>query len=141
MASFTAQGITEAGIADDRTSVRISFQATPEPVTLSIDWRLASELIDRIADINNGIRRELSAPDRRAIRIRTGCHRAGIGLVALLLMGVAWGLWRWTQGVLDTEGWVVIAGLALAAPTAYCALWLIGWIVAGFIGSRDQGPA
>jgi hypothetical protein len=140
MANYWAHGITQAGVADDRTNVTISFAAAPEPLTLSMDWRLASELIDKLALVNIEIRHALSAPDTRAIRFRTGCHRAGVGLAAIAVMPALWGLWRGVQGVLDAEGWKIIGLFMLAAPFVYGAAWLTGWIVAGFMGSRDQGP-
>jgi hypothetical protein len=140
MASYAAHSITEARVADDRTHVQIAFAAGPEPVTLVMEWRVASELIDRLAVINQEIRHALSAPDRRAERIRTGCHRAGIVLAVLLALPVAWGLWRWTQGMLDADGWRPLLAFFLAAPAAYGAMWLTGWTIAGFLGNRE-GPA
>jgi hypothetical protein len=141
MASYIAQSIKEAGVAEDRTSVRMSFVAGPEPVTVVMNWRLASELIDRLAIVNSEIKHALSAPDTRALRITTGCHRVGIALSLLMALPVLWGLWRWLQGELDADGWKVLAGFFVAVPIMYGVAWLVGWIVTGFLDTRQQGTS
>jgi hypothetical protein len=142
MADYKVESITEARIADapsdEPSSVYVVFAAGPEQVALTIDWRLASELIDRLAIVNNRIKHALSAPDWRAERIRTGCHRTGIALAILLVLPALWGLWVWVRGQLDPEAWTLIGAFLLAAPLTYGALWLIGWVVAGFVGKRER---
>jgi len=142
MADYKVERIAEARIADtpsdDPSSVYVVFAAGPEQVALTIDWRLASELIDRLSVVNNEIRHALTAPDWRAQRIMTGCHRAGIGLAILLLLPALWGIWVWFRGNLDPEAWTLIGGFALAAALAYGVLWLLGWIISGFVGKRER---
>lgn len=138
MADYKADSITDAKIADDQTSIRVSFAAGAEPVTLIIDWRLASELIDRLALVNNKIRHALSAPDTRAQRLKLGCHRAGIGLAGLTALPALYGLWLWSAGALDLGAWKLVAASLLASPVVYGTLWAIGWISAAFMGDKDK---
>jgi len=148
MADYKVERITQARIADarsndplrpdDPTSVYIAFAAGSEQVSLTIDWRLASEVIDRLSVVNNEIRHALTAPDWRSRRIMAGFHRTGIGLAILLLLPVLWGGWVWSRGNLDPEAWQIIAAFALAAVLAYGVLWLFGWIISGFIGRRER---
>ena len=138
MAAYRAEGLTAAKVADDPTSVKVSFAAAPEPVTLVLDWRLASELIDRLAVVNNGIRHVLSAPDTRADRLRTGCHRTGLVLAVLALVPALWGLWTWIEGALDPDGWKIIVGSLVAGVAVYAVAWSIGWTVAAFVGTRER---
>jgi hypothetical protein len=114
--------------------------AGAEPVVLTIDWRMASDLIDRMTVANNEIRHSLHIPDWRARRVSTGCHRLGIGVAALLLLPVLYGVWLWMAGHLDPEAWRVMGSFLLAAPFAYGVIWLIGWIIAGFMGKRERSP-
>ena len=148
MADYKVERITEARIADirsndplrpdDPTSVYVVFAAGSERVSLTIDWRLASEVIDRLSVVNNEIRRALTAPDYRSRRIMAGFHRTGVGLAVLLLLPSIWGGWVWFRGNLDPEAWQIIAGFAAAAALAYVVLWLLGWIISGFIGRRER---
>jgi hypothetical protein len=140
MADYKVESITEVRVADEPTSVRFEVAAGTEQVALTIDWRIASQLIDRMALVNNEIRHTLSVPDWRAQRIRTGCHRAGVGVAALLLLPVLYGLWLWVAGQLDPEAWKLILGFLLAAPVLYGVVWFIGWIVSGFVGKRERTP-
>ena len=141
MADYRAESISEAKVAEDKTSVRVSFATGAEPVTLSMDWRLASELIDKLAVVNNTIRHAVSAPDTRAQRIKAGCNRTGIVLGALGLLPALYGLWLWSAGALDSEGWKFIAASLLAAPIVYAATWSIGWVIAAFLGDKDKKAA
>jgi hypothetical protein len=138
MAEFRAESISEARVGDDQISVRVSFATGTGPVMVSMDWRLASELIDRLAIINNKIRHFISAPDTRADRIRTGCRRTGIVLGAITLLPAIYGLWLWSAGQLDPEAWRYVAGFLLAAPTIYVGLWAIGWVTTAFVGEKDR---
>ena len=140
MVDYKVEGITAVEIADGQSSVRLAFAAGPEPVVLTIDWRLASQLIDRLAIVNHEIRHALSAPDTRAQRIRIGCHRTGIGLAALILLPVLYGLWVWVVGELDPGAWQLIVPLLAAAVLAYGAVWFLGWVVVAFIGTRERPP-
>jgi hypothetical protein len=99
---------------------------------------MASNLIDRMADANQEIRHSLSVPDWRVQRVRAGCHRTGVGVAALLLLPVLYGLVLWVIGDLDPQAWRLLGGFLLAAPVAYGVIWLIGWIVAGFVGKRHR---
>jgi len=138
MADYKVETITEVRVADEPSSVRVAVAAGAEEVVLTIDWRMASDLIDRMAVVNNKIRHSLSVPDWRARRIRSGCHRASIGVAVLLLLPVLYGLWLWAIGHLDPEAWSLIAGFLLAAPLAYGVIWFLGWVVAGFVGKRER---
>jgi hypothetical protein len=138
MADYKVESITEARIGDEPSSVRVAFAAGAEQVALTIDWRLASELIDRLAVVNNEIRHALSAPDTRALRIKTGFHRTGIGLAILLLLPVLYGVSVWLAGELDPGAWWLIGALLLVAMVAYGALWLLGWVIAGFFGTHER---
>jgi len=140
MVDYKVEGITAVEIADGQSSVRLAFAAGPEPVVLTIDWRLACQLIDRLAIVNHEIRHALSAPDTRAQRIRTVCHRTGIGLAALILLPVLYGLWVWVVGELDPGAWHLIVLLLAAAVLTYGAIWFLGWVVAAFIGTRERPP-
>jgi hypothetical protein len=140
MAEYKADNITEIKAADDGVSVRIEFAGATKSLTLIMDWRLASELIDKLAVVNNQIRHVLSAPDTRARRLRTGCHRAGVVLAALMIVPVLWGLWAWITGALDAGSWGTIGAFLLAAPVVYAVVWAAGWVAAAFIGNRQQYP-
>ena len=141
MPDYKVESIAETAVADDPACARVALACGTEQVALTIDWRLASELIDRLSVVNNQIRHSLTAPDTRADRIRTGCHRTGIGVAALLLIPVVYGLWLLASGALDPGGWTMILGFLLAAPFAYGLIWLIGWIVAGFVGRRERAES
>jgi hypothetical protein len=141
MADFRAESISEARVADDKTSVRLAFATGAEQVTLSMDWRLASELIDRVAVVNQAIRHAISAPDTLAQRIRAGCNRTGMVLGALSLLPALYGLWLWSASALDSEGWKFVAASLLAAPIVYAVTWAIGWVVSAFVGDKDKKPA
>src|SRR5262245_22588477 len=52
MVDYKVEGITEVEIADEPSSVRLEFAAGREPVVLTIDWRLASQRIDRLGIVN-----------------------------------------------------------------------------------------
>jgi hypothetical protein len=110
-------------------------------VVLTINWHMASDLIDRMADANQEIRHSLSVPDWRAQRIRAGCHRTGVGIAILMSLPVLYGLLLWAIGDLDPRAWQLVGGFLLAAPVAYGVIWLIGWIVAGFVGKRHREAA
>src|SRR5262249_57247997 len=140
MVDYKVEGITEVEIADEPSSVRLAFAAGREPVVLTVDWRLARQLIGRLAIVNHEIRHALSAPDTRAQRIRTVCHRTGIGLAALILLPLLYGLWVWAVGELDPGAWHLIVPLLAAAVLAYGAVWFLGWVVAAFIGTRERPP-
>jgi len=140
MADYKVESITDVRVADEPSSVRVAMAAGTEPVVLTIDWRMASELIDRMAIANNEIRHSLHIPDWRARRVSTGCHRLGIGVAAVLLLPVLYGVWLWVAGHLDPEAWRMMGSFLLAAPFAYGVIWLIGWIVAGFLGKRERSP-
>lgn len=141
MADYRAESISEARVADDKTSVRMSFGTGAEPVTVSMDWRLASELIDKLAVANQSIRHAISAPDTRAQRLRAGCNRTAIVLGTVCLFPALYGLSLWTAGALDTEAWKFVAGSLLAAPIVYALIWSIGWVVAAFMGDKDKKAA
>jgi len=47
----------------------------------------------------------------------------------------------WVIGDLDPHAWKLVGGFLLAAPLAYGVIWLIGWIVAGFVGKRHREAA
>ncbi len=138
MADYKVDSIADVRIADDPSSVRVAVVAGAEQVVLTIDWRKASDLIDRIAAVNHEIRHSLSVPDWRAQRIRAGCHRTGVGIAILLSLPVLYGLLLWAIGDLDPRAWQLVGGFLLAAPVAYGVIWLIGWIVAGFVGKRHR---
>jgi hypothetical protein len=138
MADHKVDSITDVRVADEPTSVRVEVVAGAEQVVLTIDWQTASRLIDRMAIVNNEIRHALSVPDWRAQRVRAGCHRVAVGVAALLLLPVLYGIWLWVIGQLDPEAWRLIGIFLLAAPVAYGIIWFIGWVVAGFIGKRDR---
>jgi hypothetical protein len=140
MADYRAESISDAKVAEDQTSVRVSFATGAEPVTLSMDWRLSSELIDKLAVVNSRIRHAISAPDTRAQRIRAGCNRTGIALGALSLLPALYGLWLWSAGALDSEGWKFVAVSLLAAPVVYAIAWAVGWVVAAFLGEKNKMP-
>jgi hypothetical protein len=91
-----------------------------------------------MAAVNQEIRHSLSVPDWRAQRVRAGCHRTGVGIAILLFLPVLYGLWLWLIGDLDSRAWNLLGGFLLAAPLAYGVIWLIGWIVAGFVGKRHR---
>jgi len=141
VAGYKVDSIADVRVADDPSSVRVAVMAGAEQVVLTIDWRMASDLIDRMADANHQIRHSLSVPDWRAQRVRAGCHRAGVGIAALLALPVLYGLWLWVIGDLDPRAWQIVGGFLLAAPLAYGVIWLIGWIVAGFVGKRHRDAA
>jgi hypothetical protein len=141
MADYKVDSIAEVGVADDPSSVRVVVVAGAEQVVLTIDWRKASDLIDRMADANHQIRHSLSVPDWRAQRVRDGCHRTGVGIAILLFLPVLYGLVLWVIGDLDPQAWKLVGGFLLAAPLAYGVIWLIGWIVAGFVGKRHRDAA
>jgi hypothetical protein len=138
MADYKVDSIADVRVADDTSSVRVAVVAGPEQVVLTIDWHMASKLIDRMADANQEIRHSLSVPDWRAERVRAGCHRTGIGIAALLLLPVVYGLVLWVIGDLDPQAWKLVGVFVLAAPLAYGVIWLIGWIIAGFVGKRHR---
>jgi len=140
MAEYKVEGIIDVKVADEPSSVRVAVAAGTEQVALIIDWRMASDLIDRLTLANNQIRRSLHIPDWRARRVRTGCHRLGVGIAALLLLPVLYGLTLWLFGDLDPRAWTMVLSFLLAAPFAYGVIWLIGWIVAGFLGKRERSP-
>ena len=141
MADYKVEKITEVRVADEPTSVRVAMAAGAEVVVLAIDWEVASDLIDRMSVVNNKIRHTLYVPDWRAQRVRSGCHRAGVALAILLSLPALYALWLLAVGDLDAGGWKLIVGFLLAAPFAYGASWLIGWVVAGFVGKRERSPA
>jgi hypothetical protein len=141
MADYKVESILDVKVADEPTSVRVALAAGTEQLVLTIDWRVASDLIDRMTIANNDIRRSLHIPDWRARRVSTGCHRLGIGVAALLFLPVLYGLWLWVAGHLDPEAWQMVLGFLLAAPLAYGLIWLIGWIIAGFVGKRERPAA
>ena len=141
MADYKVDSIADVRVADDPSSVRVAVVAGAEQVVLTIDWHMASNLIDRMADANQEIRHSLSVPDWRAQRIRDGCHRTGVGIAILLSLPVLYGLVLWVIGDLDPQAWKLVGGFLLAAPLAYGVIWLIGWIVAGFVGKRHREAA
>jgi len=141
VADYKVDSIVDVSVADDPSSVRVAVIAGAEQVVLTIDWRMASDLIDRMADANHQIRHALSVPDWRAQRVRAGCHRAGVGVATLLALPVLYGIWLWVIGDLDPRAWQIVGGFLLAAPLAYGFIWLIGWIVAGFVGKRHRDAA
>jgi hypothetical protein len=141
MADYKVDSIAEVKVADDPSSVRVAVVAGAEQVVLTIDWRKASDLIDRMAAVNHEIRHSLSVPDWRAQRVRAGCHRAGLGTAVLLSLPVLYGLWLWVIGDLDPRAWQIVGGFLLAAPLAYGVIWFVGWIVAGFVGKRERDAA
>ena len=141
MADYKVDSIAEVKVADDPSSVRVAVVAGAEQVVLTINWHMASDLIDRMADANQEIRHSLSVPDWRAQRIRAGCHRTGVGIAALLSLPVLYGLWLWVIGDFDPRAWQIVGSFLLAAPLAYGVSWFIGWIVAGFVGKRERDAA
>jgi hypothetical protein len=141
MADYKVDSIADVRVADDPSSVRVTVVAGAEQVVLTIDWHMTSNLIDRMADANQEIRHSLSVPDWRAQRIRDGCHRTGVGIAILLSLPVLYGLVLWVIGDLDPQAWKLVGGFLLAAPLAYGVIWLIGWIVAGFVGKRHREAA
>ena len=138
MADYKVDSIADVRVADDPSSVRVAVVAGAEQVVLTINWHMASDLIDRMADANQEIRHSLSVPDWRAQRILAGCHRTGVGIAILLSLPVLYGLLLWAIGDLDPRAWQLVGGFLLAAPVAYGVIWLIGWIVAGFVGKRHR---
>src|SRR4030095_2197684 len=88
MADYKVESIIDVKVADEPSSVRVAVAAGTEQVVLIIDWRMASDLIDRMTLANNEIRHSLHVPDWRARRVSAGCHRLGIGIAALLLLPV-----------------------------------------------------
>jgi hypothetical protein len=138
MADYKVDSIADVKVADDPSSLRVTVVAGTEQVVLTIDWRKASDLIDRMAVVNHEIRHSLSVPDWRAQRVRAGCHRTGVGIAILLSLPVLYGLVLWVIGDLDPQAWRLVGGFLLAAPVAYGVTWLIGWIVAGFVGKRHR---
>jgi len=138
MADYKVDSIADVKVADDPSSLRVTVAAGTEQVVLTIDWRKASDLIDRMAVVNHEIRHSLSVPDWRAQRVRAGCHRTGVGIAILLSLPVLYGLVLWVIGDLDPQAWRLVGGFLLAAPVAYGVTWLIGWIVAGFVGKRHR---
>jgi hypothetical protein len=141
MADYKVDSIADVRVADDPSSVRVAVVAGAEQVVLTINWHMASDLIDRMADANQEIRHSLSVPDWRAQRIRAGCHRTGIGIAILLSLPVLYGLVLWAIGDFDPRAWQLVGGFLLAAPVAYGVIWLVGWIVAGFVGKRERDAA
>jgi hypothetical protein len=141
MADYKVDSIADVRVADDPSSVHVAVVAGAEQVVLTINWHMASDLIDRMADVNQEIRHSLSVPDWRAQRIRAGCHRTGVGIAILLSLPVLYGLLLWVIGDLDPQAWKLVGGFLLAAPVAYGVIWLIGWIVAGFVGKRHRDAA
>jgi hypothetical protein len=138
MADYKVESIIDVKVADEPTSVRVAVTAGTEQVVLTIDWRMASDLIDRMTLANNEIRHSLHVPDWRARRVSAGCHRLGIGIAALLLLPVLYGVGLWLFGDLDPQAWTMVVWFLLAAPFAYGVIWLIGWIVSGFVGKRER---
>jgi hypothetical protein len=141
MADYKVDSIADVRVADDPSNVRVTVMAGAEQVVLTINWHMASDLIDRMADANQEIRHSLSVPDWRAQRIRAGCHRTGVGIAALLFLPVLYGLVLWTIGDLDPRAWQLVGVFLLVAPLGYGVIWLIGWIVAGFVGKRHREAA
>jgi hypothetical protein len=137
-ADYKVESIIDVKVADDPSSVRIAVAAGAEQVVLTIDWCMASDLIDRMTLANNEIRHSLHVPDWRARRVSTGCHRLGIGVAVLLLLPVLYGVGLWLLGDLDPQAWTMVLWFLLAAPLAYGVIWLIGWIVSGFVGKRER---
>jgi hypothetical protein len=140
MATYKIESILEIRRAEDASSARVAFATGLEHVVLTLDWRLASELIDRLAVVNNDIRHSLAAPDTRAQRLRAGCHRVGLVLAVLTALPALWGIVGWLQGAIDAEGWRVTGALLLAAPLVYAVIWGAGWIAGAFIGTRERQP-
>jgi hypothetical protein len=138
MVDYKVESIIDVKVADEPTSVRVAVTAGTEQVVLTIDWRMASDLIDRMTLANNEIRHSLHVPDWRARRVSAGCHRLGIGIAALLLLPVLYGVGLWLFGDLDPQAWTMVLWFLLAAPLAYGVIWLIGWIVSGFVGRRER---
>jgi len=138
MVDYKVEGIIDVKVADEPSSVRVAVAAGAEHVVLTIDWRMASDLIDRMTLANNEIRHSLHVPDWRARRVSTGCHRLGVGVAVLLLLPVLYGLGLWLLGDLDPQAWTMVLWFLLAAPLAYGVIWLIGWIVSGFVGKRER---
>src|SRR4029453_18677558 len=138
MADYKVDSVADVKVADDPSSVRVAVVAGTEQVVLTIDWRKASDLIDRMAAANHEIRHSLSVPDWRAQRVRAGCPRAGVGVAVLLFLPVLYGVWLWVIGDFDPRAWQIVGGFLLAAPLAYGVIWFIGWIVAGFVGKRER---
>ena len=66
MADYKVDSIADVKVADDPSSVRVAVVAGAEQLVLTIDWRKASDLIDRMAAVNHEIRHSLSVPDWRA---------------------------------------------------------------------------
>ena len=89
MADYKVDSIAEVKVADDPSSVRVAVVAGAEQVVLTIDWRKASDLIDRMAAVNHEIRHSLSVPDWRAQRIRAGCLLAVLEILELIYTGAA----------------------------------------------------
>jgi hypothetical protein len=141
MADYKVDSVADVKVADDPSSVRVTVVAGAEQVVLTINWHMASDLIDRMADANQEIRHSLSVPDWRAQRIRAGCHRTGVGIAILLSLPILYGLVLWAIGDLDPRAWQLVGGFLLAAPVAYGLIWLIGWIVAGFVGKCHREGA
>ena len=137
MADYKVESIIDVKVAEP-SSVRVAVAAGTEQVALTIDWRMASDLIDRMTLANNEIRHSLHVPDWRARRVSAGCHRLGIGVAALLLLPVLYGVGLWLFGDLDPRAWTMVLWFLLAAPFAYGVIWLIGWIVSGFVGKRER---
>jgi hypothetical protein len=140
MAEYKVDGIAEAKLAEDAASVQVTLAAGHEQLALTMDRRIAGELIERLAAVRSGMSHPITAADTRARRLMTACHRVGIGVAILLLLPVLWGLWLGIDGMLDRDGWLLVGALALAPPLVYGAVWLLGWIVAGFLGTREQAP-
>jgi len=138
MADYKVESIIDVKVADEPSSVRVAVAAGTEQVVFTIDWRMASDLIDRMTLANNEIRHSLHVPDWRAQRVSAGCHRLGIGVAALLLLPVLYGVGLWVFGDLDPQAWTMVLWFLLAAPFAYGVIWLIGWIVSGFVGRRER---
>ena len=138
VADYKVDSIAEVKVADDPSSVQVAVVAGAEQVVLTIDWRRASDLIDRMAAVNHEIRHSLSVPDWRAQRVRAGCHRTGLGIASLLFLPVLYGLWLWVIGDFDPRAWQIVGGFLLAAPVAYGVIWFVGWIAAGFVGTRER---
>ena len=72
MVDYKVEGIIDVKVADEPSSVRVAVVAGTEQVVLTIDWRMASDLIDRMTLANNEIRHSLHVPDWRSRRVSTG---------------------------------------------------------------------
>src|SRR5262245_65898501 len=129
MADYKVESVIDVKVADEPTSVRVAVAAGTEQVVLTIDWRMASDLIDRMTIANSEIKHSLHVPDWRARRVSAGCHRLGIGIAPLLLLPVLYRVGLWLFGDLDRQAWTMVPCFLLASPTGRGVISLIGWML------------